>query len=319
MTDPIPRRGTPLLPADHGELSRPEAAIADLAARALAARRLSEEEASELVALFGTPPPATGSGLDDTDARSFVESAVQAIEVCVAGGAKSHTAFVNAIVQRELDRAAAEDGLEASVLENICDLHRCGSDRRYIFGQVKERPDDPDDPSFFGGLWPARCASGELRRVLFSIHAEAAPESVVVRPHEASGAEARALGARVRARGPHPWKLQVAGASPLGRWIAGLCGTDQIGQIRGQLPLGVLGDAVCRALEPRAVTHLLLGASRRDPPSRPWHTGAFLRPLATPGEFRWNGIGLDAETGALVDTLCTVRTRARIHRLERID
>ena len=118
--------------------------------------------------------------------------------------------------------------------------------------------------------------------------------------------------ALVRARGAHPWSLQVDGDSPLGQWMATLAGTSNIGQHSGHIPLGVLSEAVRRDLEPRGLTHLLLGPSRRDPPTRPWHTGSFLLRVGEGFDFNWSGYAIDHRRDILVEASCTVGVRGKI-------
>lgn len=303
---------TPLVPLDLDLVDLPPAeALHALVARFVAREHLTDEQGNELVRLFGVPPSGEGSGLDDEDTEHFVHATIQALETCLLDRDRAWYPFVNQVVQHALDQVCLLRGTPSTVLRTVCDEDRRGADRRMTFGQVKSRPDDPSDPSFFGGLWLAN-SDGSTVRVLFTIHADAEPDSIEVNPVELSGVEGERLEKRVRARGPHSWRLQVEEDSDLGRWIAGLAGTDQIGQIRGHIPLGVLCDAVRRAIEPRGIHHLLLGASRRDAPGRPWHTGDFLVRIEDEPRFEWRGVAIDTRTDRLVVARCIVAARAEI-------
>ena len=153
---------------------------------------------------------------------------------------------------------------------------------------------------------------GVKKRIVFAITADAIPGSEDWFPIEDSSDQFRNLEMLVRARGNRPWSCQVVPDSPLGRWIARLAGTPNIGQHQGHIPLGVLSEAVRRNLEPRGLTHLLLGPSRRDPPTKPWHTGSFLRRIGDGFDFKWSGYAIDQHRDLLVAAQCTVGIRGKI-------
>ena len=79
------------------------------------------------------------------------------------------------------------------------------------------------------------------------------------------------------------------------------------GQFRAQYPLGVLSEAVKRALERVGATHMLLGPSRRDRPEKSWHTGRFLDRIGHGHCFQWTGFALDRD-----DRLILARTQIEI-------
>lgn len=262
-------------------------------------------------------PDHEGSGLDAGSATQFIHTTLQLLEACLEEEDRPRAGFVNPIVQEELSRACRKSGGNNWILRTVCDGGRSGTDRRFTFGQVKQKPGDPDDPSFFGGVWLADC-DGAQRRVVFSIVADMIPGSEEWNPVGGAEGEIRILEDRVRRRGPTPWSLQVEPDSPLGRWIARLTGTTSIGQHRGHIPLGVLGEAVRRALEPKGLSHLLLGPSRRDPPTEPWHTGSFLRQIEDSFDFEWQGLAIDTSREALVEARCVIGLRGKIlHILDR--
>ncbi len=292
----------------------PETAIREIVERARDDGVLDDPQASELLTLFGTPPGGGGSGLDDDAAGRFAHATLELLEKCLFDPVLDRRPFVNPLVQEELDRLSEEQSESPWRLSQVSDTERRGTDRRFTFGQVKTRPDDPLDPSFFCGSWLAE-RSGEAGPIVFVIRAEAIPQSVLWTPIQKTGAERAQLEKRVRDRGPHASILQVEPTSPLGGWIAGLAGTNRIGQHKGEIPLGVLAEAVRRTLEPRGLTHLLLGMSRRDPTTRPWHTGAFLKRLGESCHFAWEGLAIDASTDTLVRARCTIAPNARIVRM----
>ncbi|MGE4619416.1 MAG: hypothetical protein AAEJ04_06355, partial [Planctomycetota bacterium] len=145
-----------------------------------------------------------------------------------------------------------------------------------------------------------------------AIVADAIPGSEDWTPVITTGTHEKNLEEVVRARGERPWQLQVEPDSALGHWISRLTGTPNIGQHAGHIPLGVLCEAVRRALEPRGLTHLLLGPSRRDPPTCPWHTGSFLRRIGDSFDFEWQGFAIEGRRNALVEARCTIGIRGKI-------
>ena len=288
--------------------SSPTQAIQRVADDAVARGTLTQPQAAELLTLFGTPPGPEGSGLSGEGYEQFVCTTLQLIAACLLEEPAPQKPLINALLEESLSReCAARDGKNWALTREICDSARKGVDRRFTFGQIKEAPLDPGAPSVFGGAWQADC-DGTERRVTFVLTANALPEQT----HWESAPGDDSLAKRVHARGLHPWKLQVEPNSPLGAWIAGLTGTQNIGQHRGHFPLGVLCDAVQRHLAALGLTHLLLGPSRRDPPSRPWHTGAFLRRDGQSFDFHWHGHALLGDDPVPVRANCVVRMAAQI-------
>lgn len=291
-------------------------AIREIAEHGVRGGTLVRGQAEELIELFGTPPSHEGSGLDEIAASHFVHSTIQLIQACITDPPQPHVPLINLALKRELERLRIERGGERwQLAQQVCDEGRRGTDRRFTFGQVKERPADPNSPSFFCGVWGVDC-DGSPHRLAFTMTSDMVPGSarwaVVEDPRERSR-----LARRLDARGAHPWALQVIPESPLGNWIAGLAGTRQIGQHEGQIPLGVLSEAVRRGLEPLGLTHLLLGPSRRDPPTRPWHAGAFLRRVDASFDFHWAGHALDSRDDRVVAATCRVRVQIHTQRLLR--
>lgn len=256
-------------------------------------------------------PDPLESGLDPQIAEQFIHTTLQLIEVCLDHRERPRSGFVNPIIQRELDLWCKKEGGKDWRLTTVSDGGRSGQDRQFTFGQVKQNPDDPDDPSFFGGVWTADC-DGEIRRVAFAIVANVIPGSEEWQPVKDTDEALDILESRIRGRGPHPWKLQVEPDTPLGRWIARLSGTTNIGQHSGHIPLGVLGEAVRRALEPRGLNHLLLGPSRRDPPTEPWHTGSFLERIGDSFDFSWQGHAIEKRSNTIVEARCVIGVRGKI-------
>ncbi len=288
--------------------SEPERAIRRIADQAIARGTLTEELAAELIELFGVPPGPNDSGLSAEEAQQFLCTTLQLIDVCLREESRPQKPLINALLNQCLDRECEKQGgRHWSLTREISDDSRRGRDRRFTFGQIKEKPSDPQAPSMFGGAWQANC-DGTERRVTFLLTAEALTERTTWEPVT----ENEKLTTRVRSRGPYPWRLQVEPQSPLGEWIAGLTGTHNIGQHRGHFPLGVLCDAVQRHLAPLGFTHLLLGPSRRDPATRPWHTGGFLRRSQHDSTFNWQGHAFVDEGPIPVQASCVVRISARI-------
>ena len=256
-------------------------------------------------------PDPSDSGLDSDSSEQFIHTTLQLIEVCLADKERPRSGFVNPIIQKELDRWCQEKCGENWTLIPVSESGRSGQDRQFTFGQVKQNPDDPDDPSFFAGVWKANC-DDKPRRVAFAIFADVIPGSEGWKLIDDPKISSADLESRVRSRGPHPWQLQVAPASPLGTWIAELSGTTNIGQHAGHIHLGVLGEAVRRALEPRGISHLLLGPSRRDPPTEPWHTGSFLNRIGDSFDFEWRGHGIEKRRDSIVEARCVIGVRGKI-------
>ena len=298
-----------------GTGDRPPLEVADrIAERALQEKAIDEQQHAELIECFSAIPPIEGCGLAAADAERFIRTTLQLIELCLLEPSDERTGFVNPVLDRELDRIRSIEGGKCWSLGKVTEIGRRGSDRRFTFGQVKENPDDPNDPSFFGGVWMADC-DGVEKRIVFAITAESIPGSEDWSPVEIRTDEDHNLDTVVRARGEKPWSLQVEADSPLGVWISSLAGTPNIGQHSGHIPLGVLSEAVRRDLEPRGLTHLLLGPSRRDPPTRPWHTGSFLNRVGNGFDFKWSGFAIDQRRDALVEARCTIGVRGKIIRM----
>jgi hypothetical protein len=289
----------------------PEEAALCIANRAREAGVIDQVQYEDLIACFATIPNSEGSGLDSSDADRFIRTTLQLIEICLCEQSPLRKGFVNPILSAELEKLRKIEGGKDWQLGHVTEVGRKGGDRRFTFGQVKENPDDPDDPSFFGGVWMAQC-DGVEKRVVFAIVADAIPGSEDWTPVSTTDAHEKTLEEVVRARGKRPWQLQVEPHSALGHWIATLAGTPNIGQHAGHIPLGVLSEAVRRALEPRGLTHLLLGPSRRDPPTYPWHTGSFLRRLGNSFDFEWQGFAIEERRNALVEACCTIGIRGKI-------
>ncbi|MEE2889772.1 MAG: hypothetical protein VX404_04940 [Planctomycetota bacterium] len=296
-----------MLTGDHA----PTEAAVCIADRARDAAIIGETEHQELISCFSSIPSHDGSGLDSCDAERFVRTTLQLVELCLSEDSPPRKGFVNPILCEELEKLRKAEGGKDWQLGTVTELGRKGSDRRYTFGQVKENPDDPEDPSFFGGAWMANC-DGVEKKVIFAIVADAIPGSEDWIPVETTDAKEKQIEEMIRSRGEHPWQLQVEPDSDLGRWIAALAGTKNIGQHAGHIPLGVLSEAVRRTLEPRGLTHLLLGPSRRDPPTRPWHTGSFLRRISDSYDFEWQGFAIEGRRDALVEARCTIGIRGKI-------
>ena len=269
---------------------------------------IDSDEHRSLAFLLAEPPGPERSGLDPLRYEQFLAVTSQHIGICLQHREFRRPGFVNGALQAELDRRA-ESSPEAHGwrLLEISDPDRRGVDRTKTFGQVKSDPGNPDDPSFFGGTWVV-ARGEESRRIVFLIHAEAAPGATTVAPLPEDDPDASRIRSMVSARGPAHWEVQIEPSSPLGLWIARLAGSQQIGQLRGQIPLGVLSEAVKRALVPLGLTHMLLGPSRRDPPEKSWHTGRFLERIGDDYRFQWTGFAFDAE-----DRLVTARTQVELH------
>ncbi len=290
---------------------KPQEVAQLIAGHALEKGILDESQHQELVACFEALPSIEGCGLSPEEADCFLRTTLQLVELCLHEPTEQRTGFVNPLLDRELEKIRIRDGGKDWSFGRVSETGRKGSDRRFTFGQVKENPDDPNDPSFFGGVWLADC-DGVKKRIVFAITADAIPGSEDWFPIEDSSDQFRNLELLVRARGNRPWSCQVVPDSPLGRWIARLAGTPNIGQHQGHIPLGVLSEAVRRNLEPRGLTHLLLGPSRRDPPTKPWHTGSFLRRIGDGFDFKWSGYAIDQHRDLLVAAQCTVGIRGKI-------
>ena len=286
-------------------------AAAHIAQRAHSAGIIDELQHQELISCFSTLPSYNNCGLDPADSERFVTTTLQLIEVCLGAHSPNRSGFVNPILAAELEKHRKIEGGKDWQLGTVSEVGRKGTDRRFTFGQVKENPDDPDDPSFFGGVWMAEC-DGVEKRVVFAIVADAIPGSEDWVPVSSDSDHQKQIEEVVRARGKRPWHLQVKPDSALGHWIAALAGTSNIGQHSGHIPLGGLTEAVRRALEPRGLSHLLLGPSRRDPPTRPWHTGSFLNRIGNSFDFEWQGYAIDERRNALVEARCTVGIRGKI-------
>lgn len=289
----------------------PEQLIHDLANQALARDVLDATGAELLVRTFNPAPSPENCGLDPDDHSRFLSTNLQLLEICLQEPGLHRPGFVNPLLQAELDRCCQRSGGNHWTLERISEEGRRGTDRRFTFGQVKSKPDDPEDPSFFGGSWLANC-DGKERRIVFAIVADAVPGSEFWQTLSEGRGDGERLEAMVRSRGSHPWNLQVPADSPLGVWIEALAGSPNIGQHQGLIPLGVLSEAVRRSVEPRGLTHLLLGPSRRDPPSRSWHTGAFLSRVGDSFDFQWEGLAIEERSDRLVEASLVVRLRGRI-------
>lgn len=289
----------------------PATAATHIVQRAHDAGIIDESQLEELISCFGTIPKYDDCGLDPADSERFVTTTLQLIEACLCELSPERKGFVNPILAAELEKRRKIEGGKNWQLSTVNEVGRKGSDRRFTFGQVKENPDDPEDPSFFGGAWMADC-DGVKKKVVFAIVADAIPGSEDWVPVNISSDHEKQIEEVVRARGERPWQLQVKPDSALGHWIATLAGTSNIGQHSGHIPLGVLSEAVRRALEPRGLTHLLLGPSRRDPPTRPWHTGSFLRRVGDSFDFEWKGYAIETRRNALVEARCTIGIRGKI-------
>lgn len=322
---------TTTLVESQSEFSPEQSRVAFVAAfvrRAEEEKRLSIREATTLLRLFESVPTAAGSGLSDAEADRFVSVTAQLIEYCLHEADLYKPGFVNALVQGALDehfRCNLDTG--AWRLEVIDDQGRRARSRRRMFGQVKARPRDPDDPSFFGGSWNVQCGDDE-RRIVFAIDAHADPEQTSFAPVSVDSPHYDQWRAMVRLRGERPSRLQVDESSPLGEWITALTGAKAVGQHCGVIPLGVLCEAVEREARRQNWTGLLLGPSRRDPPTEPWHAGRFLTPLASPAPlaagpassessdrerwFGWRGLAIDTSSDALITGDIRIRIAARI-------
>ena len=272
---------------------------------------IDTQEHSYLSKCLSSIPETENCGLQADQAEQFIHTTIQLIQACLYEKEPPRTGFVTPILQKELDRHCQEKGGSSWNLESVNDVSRKGKDRRFTFGQVKQNPDDPDDPSFFGGVWLANC-DGKTRRIAFAIVADVIPGSEAWEPVENLNENRESLHETVKNRGQYPWKLQVNPDSDLGRWIVRLTGTPNVGQHSGHIPLGVLGEAVRRALEPRGLTHLLLGPSRRDPPTEPWHTGSFLRRIGSSFDFEWRGYAIEPRRDTLVEATCVIGVRGKI-------
>lgn len=299
------------------ELSRLDF-VESFVGRAEAEGRLSSTGVTKIMKLFENVPAPVDSGLSEEQAECFVDFTAQLVEYCLRDTEIHKPGFVNPLVQAAIDLHFCEDCDPGTwQLDLIDDLARRGRSRKKTFGQVKMRPRDPDDPSFFGGSWVIQREDVQ-RRVVFAIHAHAEEEQTSVEPIPVDAPDHDRWRAMVAVRGDVPARLQVEAVSPLGAWIRGLTGTKDIGQHRGAIALGVLCEAVEREARSRGLVGLLLGPSRRDPPTEPWHTGSFLRPAhdlrATPDVryFRWEGLALEEATGALVSARIDIKVEASV-------
>ncbi|MFN0057203.1 MAG: hypothetical protein ACKVX7_01990 [Planctomycetota bacterium] len=278
---------------------------------ALAARdrhRLMESEAAELLQIIDAMPRLDESGLSAAQSAQFVTNALQCVEYCLLRLPARRPGFINKILQSAVDEYSYEGSWK---IVEINDEGRRGRSRTKTLGQIQRLPGNPNDPSFLGGSWEIR-RGAELRRVVFSLESRAVAETLKISdvlPRHLD--EARCL-QMVTARGPRPWTLQVDAHAPLGQWIARLAGTCNIGQHCGHLALGVFCEAVQRKLESNGLSHFLLGASRRDPPTRPWHTGQYLRRIDDGFVFRWTGLALADGARRLVRATTDVEAIARI-------
>jgi len=126
-----------------------------IAQRALDQGILAETEYSELISCFSSLPTLDGCGLDPLDGQRFIRTNLQLIELCLKEPTAPRKGFVNPLLKRELEKQRQISGGKRWDLGKVSETGRRGSDRRFTFGQVKENPDDPDDPSFFCGVWLA--------------------------------------------------------------------------------------------------------------------------------------------------------------------
>ena len=152
-----------------GTGDRPPSEMVDrISDRALHEGALDPQQHAELIGCFSSIPPIEGCGLNAVDADRFIRTTLQLIELCLLEPSTPRTGFVNPLLDRELDRIRTLQGGQRWSLGKVTELGRRGSDRRFTFGQVKENPDDPNDPSFFGGVWMADC-DGVKKRIVFAI------------------------------------------------------------------------------------------------------------------------------------------------------
>ncbi|MGE4619123.1 MAG: hypothetical protein AAEJ04_04865, partial [Planctomycetota bacterium] len=149
----------------------PEEAALCIANRARETGVIDQGQYEDLIACFATIPNAEGSGLDACDADRFIRTTLQLIEICLCEQSPLRKGFVNPILSAELEKLREIEGGKDWQLGHVNELGRKGGDRRFTFGQVKENPDDPEDPSFFGGVWVAHC-DGVEKRVVFAIVAD---------------------------------------------------------------------------------------------------------------------------------------------------
>lgn len=291
-----------------GTVSTREEYVAAGLDRAVQRGVIDSDDHRALADLLAEPPGPERSGLDLLQYEQFIAVTLQHIEICLQHREFKRPGFVNGALQAELDRRGERSPEDCGWrLLEISDQDRRGVDRTKTFGQVKSDPGNPDDPSFFGGTWIV-ARGEESRRIIFSIRAEAACGATTISPLPDDDPVASRIRSMVSARGPAHWEVQIEPSSPLGLWIARLAGSQHIGQLRGQIPLGVLSEAVKRALVPLGVTHMLLGPSRRDPPEKSWHTGRFLDRIGDDYRFQWTGFAFDAD-----DRLVTARTQVELH------
>ena len=190
-----------------------------------------------------------------------------------------HSDVINSIVQRALVRHCIEYGAPRWELIKMEDHLRSGPDRTYTFGQVTDRGQE-----CFGGLWHVRRDGGRAL-ISFRIGVEAA--LIEARRDIHLPPEQQRL---LYQRGPRHWEHQVPRDTDLGQWLTQIFGAATLGYFPQHRPLGVFTDAVRRLADAEGISHLLLPRSRRDPGTKPWHVGAFMR---FDGErFVWSGWGL---------------------------
>lgn len=237
----------------------------------------SPAEYETLNRLLAAPPPR--GSLSAESYGSIITEVRQLVQFIQTQQRVVHTDIINGIVQQALVQHCLENGLARWDLVKMEDHLRSGTDRTYTFGQVTDR-----DQECFGGLWQVRENS---RKALMNFRIGVVTELIEARRETNLPSQDLSL---IYQRGPRSWEHQVPRDSELGVWLTSIFGAKTLGYFPQHRPLGVFTDAVRRFADAEGITHLLLPRSRRDPGTKPWHVGAFMR---FDGEqFVWSGWGL---------------------------
>ncbi|MCB0330157.1 MAG: hypothetical protein KDD70_10845 [Bdellovibrionales bacterium] len=283
--------------------------------------RLSNSEAQEFSRLFlDELPDFKTSGMPLEQYASFVWETTQLATACISREPAVKTQLVNILVQRALESAG--EPARGFVIDPITDQVRGGAERsRGTFGQVT---DVGDKRTSFIGYWPAKRevdgAVTERANAGFKISATGLiAEAVVVTVPESDPRYFRHL-ARLENRGANAWRTQTSPGTSVDDWIVRVAGNHKIGQREGYDSLGVYSEAVKDALEEMGVTNFLLPRSRREGPSKPWHSARFLEPIVDEGKMIWRGYAFRDNAGEreLVHITLPIAIEAEIKLFRRV-